>query len=1172
MTTTIKLRRDLSTNWSNSNPILASGEPGLETDTLKVKYGDGITNWANLSYSAVGNATYANSAGTATTATTAVTAATATTANNAITAGTVTANAQPNITSVGTLSSLNVSGNLNAGNINLTGTANLGTSARATVFVGNLQGNATFAQTANTVTVNAQPNITSTGILTSVVSTGNITTTGYFVGDGSFLTNVSGGGTTYSNANVASYLPTYNGNVLSLNITSNVESTSATSGALKVEGGIGAKGNIHSLGEIHSFGNIDCGGNTLFVGPFADASGITKPVIVAFHAGEEYVQAVIKNSLGNGSADWTALADNGTEAQGWTSMGVASSTYNDANYTITEPGDGYLFTNGLFGTGGNLILGTGQTGTVKDIIFTTGGFSPSNEFARIENANNLFHLTRANSGIKFSDGSIQTSANVGSASQLTNGTETFSLTEVGDVVLGGELGGRDRGLVWDYGAEAGGVNSTVRQDNDGLTVRAYTEVGMDGPFAAPVNIVTSQDVNEKKWIFDGDGDLTLPGNLKVPSGNIVSGSISPAFDSAITGITTGNATVIVTLVDGPFGDPVQGQVTISGVTGTTEANGVWGYQATDPNEFQLYTDSTLTTPVDGTTWTAYVSGGDAVSIGTYTDFTIQGGNVSIGGNDNTWEFGIDGNLTLPAGGIVHETGIPFGGLSGNTIALKPAGGINADQQLLVYPTAGQDFNHLHLTSGNLYNTELFLGDDNFNIKLANTGNIIINTNDSTGNVGTWTFGFDSVLSTPVSVDIVAGTSLPGLETDYTDSVVMLDDAFTQNSGEVGYPWGITLPVSYLTYNELIQLSPGTFPNQTVVTVIANNTKNTYEFWQDTIAETNVTLTANELNWTFGPTGNLTLPSGGNLIVSGAIVGSGASPAPTLSGFSSVSALQFTNGNSNVTINSNSNTWRFDSTGNLTIPGSSGGFIKTVANASIGIVAVDNGTNNPAQLLSMTNAGAATSIISAYATNATIQTNATGTINTWAFDSAGNLTLPGNTFAVKYANGTQVSLGGSSSSIANGTSNVSIATSNGNVTIAAAGNTTMTVTGTGANVTGTLTSTGKIGYASGSTVTQPTNRSQGVTINSLAGTIITTSAVMVPNQVDAIAVNNNQVDPATDIVHAQVISYHDGCYLVTPLPTSLVGNGFYLYLKNIDTFSTANEAVTIRFMVIKAPNA
>lgn len=34
-------------------------------------------------------------------------------------------------------------------------------------------------------------------------------------------------------------------------------------------------------------------------------------------------------------------------------------------------------------------------------------------------------------------------------------------------------------------------------------------------------------------------------------------------------------------------------------------------------------------------------------------------------------------------------------------------------------------------------------------------------------------------------------------------------------------------------------------------------------------------------------------------------------------------------------------------------------------------------------------------------------------NTWTFDSTGNLTLPANTFAVKYANGTQVSLGGGS---------------------------------------------------------------------------------------------------------------------------------------------------------------
>jgi hypothetical protein len=50
MTTQIKLRRDLSIAWTDANPILALGEPGLETDTVKLKYGDGTTHWNDLPY------------------------------------------------------------------------------------------------------------------------------------------------------------------------------------------------------------------------------------------------------------------------------------------------------------------------------------------------------------------------------------------------------------------------------------------------------------------------------------------------------------------------------------------------------------------------------------------------------------------------------------------------------------------------------------------------------------------------------------------------------------------------------------------------------------------------------------------------------------------------------------------------------------------------------------------------------------------------------------------------------------------------------------------------------------------------------------------------------------------------------------------------------------------
>jgi hypothetical protein len=55
MASLIKLRRDTASNWATVNPTLASGEPGLETDTLKIKYGNGSTAWNSLSYSAGGS-------------------------------------------------------------------------------------------------------------------------------------------------------------------------------------------------------------------------------------------------------------------------------------------------------------------------------------------------------------------------------------------------------------------------------------------------------------------------------------------------------------------------------------------------------------------------------------------------------------------------------------------------------------------------------------------------------------------------------------------------------------------------------------------------------------------------------------------------------------------------------------------------------------------------------------------------------------------------------------------------------------------------------------------------------------------------------------------------------------------------------------------------------------
>lgn len=46
----IQFRRATEPEWFRYNPILRSGEPALSTDVMKVKVGDGVTDWINLDY------------------------------------------------------------------------------------------------------------------------------------------------------------------------------------------------------------------------------------------------------------------------------------------------------------------------------------------------------------------------------------------------------------------------------------------------------------------------------------------------------------------------------------------------------------------------------------------------------------------------------------------------------------------------------------------------------------------------------------------------------------------------------------------------------------------------------------------------------------------------------------------------------------------------------------------------------------------------------------------------------------------------------------------------------------------------------------------------------------------------------------------------------------------
>jgi hypothetical protein len=55
--TQIQIRRGTAAQWTSTNPTLASGEQGFETDTGKMKIGNGSTAWNSLAYIGAGTVT-----------------------------------------------------------------------------------------------------------------------------------------------------------------------------------------------------------------------------------------------------------------------------------------------------------------------------------------------------------------------------------------------------------------------------------------------------------------------------------------------------------------------------------------------------------------------------------------------------------------------------------------------------------------------------------------------------------------------------------------------------------------------------------------------------------------------------------------------------------------------------------------------------------------------------------------------------------------------------------------------------------------------------------------------------------------------------------------------------------------------------------------------------------
>ena len=405
--------------------------------------------------------------------------------------------------------------------------------------------------------------------------------------------------------------------------------------------------------------------------------------------------------------------------------------------------------------------------------------------------------------------------------------------------------------------------------------------------------------------------------------------------------------------------------------------------------------------------------------------------VEIRTNDtHTWLFGTDGSLSLPSGGTIDETA---------GIKLTPAGGTNATQALIIYPTAA-DGNHIHLAAAFGGNTELYLGTDNHYVKLVDGGNVEVRA--STANLSAtaaWTFGTDGGLTLPGDLHgaevflsgeqpepIVIGHTLNitpapnasdkkfGFRIDQSDGVYLdsyLDMPTAENNKHVSISFALTDAIGPDSIGYI--WNQGTDTNVT-------NLNNAFNIFAN---NTNIKLTTqgsdnNQSTWTFGTDGNLTMP--GNLVIAGnanvfgtnraliqpaddlplIALSSGANGAVSSVwvedignvGTSNIAAVYAnpTVGSGIVRIvvgqnggNAGPNLWDFNANGTITLPASSGQIGRSGYTNGIDLYN-DNGGSGYVRMNY-----ADESVVWADPAGAHVQT----TGGTWDFGTDGNLTLP-----------------------------------------------------------------------------------------------------------------------------------------------------------------------------------
>jgi len=573
---------------------------------------------------------------------------------------------------------------------------------------------------------------------TTISAIGNITTSAYFIGDGSQLTNLPAGN--YSNANVAAFLPTYTGNLVSL--TGPVTTTSnITGGNLRTTGQISATGNI--IGGNVDTGRLDADSVTV-TGPITATGNITGGNLIGTSVVATVVSATANVTGGNIITSGLISATGNIQA-GNLNVPVGTVTAGTVSASGNVRG-GNLITSGQISATGNLVAGNVDTTRLDADYITVGGY--------VSAIGNVY-------GNNFIGSSLSVTGNVSAGNVAITGTfGAASLSAAGNITGGNLI--TSGNVIGSYFVGNGSLLT-------GITVSAGTSIlnGNSNVAVAANGNVTISSAGVSNVVTVSDTGAYVVGVVSA-TGN-VTGTYLLGNGAFITGLPAGYSNADVANYLPTYSGNLPNLTGLVSTTGNIAGN----YFIGNGSLLTGITASAVNAAaLVGNTLSSNVLYSSLTSVGNLSNLSVTGnaavGNVLTGGivsaTGNVTGNYILGNGALLTGVITSVANINNG--TSNVTVVSSGGnitvGVGGTANVAVFATSGEYITGILSASGNIVGGNILTGG-----LISSTANIVggnINTAgqiSAAGNIsGSYFIGNGSQL-TGVSASSVNANALIG---------------------------------------------------------------------------------------------------------------------------------------------------------------------------------------------------------------------------------------------------------------------------------------------------------------------------------------------------------------------------------------------------------------------------